>query len=68
MLNRNVSSECFGLPSGASRVAGLTLGSLPLPADPQAEQGRALVQQRVGMLHADPVDLVHAEQQLPGQL
>lgn len=52
-------------PAGGRR---LTLGSLALPARPQAEQGGALVQQRVGVLHADPVDVVHAEVQFAGQL
>lgn len=46
----------------------LTLGPLALPARPQAEQGGALVQQRVWVLHADPVDVVHAEVQFAGQL
>lgn len=45
----------------------LTLGTLALPAHPQAEQGGALVQQRVGVLNTDPVDVIHTEVQLAGQ-
>lgn len=52
----------------ASRVRRLTFGALALPARPQAEQGGALVQQRVGVFNTDPVDVVHTEVQLAGQL
>lgn len=45
----------------------LTLGPFAFPADPQAEQSRTLVQQRIGVLHADPVDVVDTELQLAGQ-
>lgn len=56
--------------SVATQPAGqrLTFGPLALPARPQIEQGGALVQQRVGVLHANPVDVVHAKVQLTGQL
>ena len=46
----------------------LTLGVLAFTGDPEVQQGQALLQQGVGVLHADPVDVVHAELQLPGQL
>lgn len=46
----------------------LTLGVLAFTGDPEVQQGQALLQQGVGVLHADPVDVIHAELQLPGQL
>lgn len=46
----------------------LTLGPLALAGGPQVEQRRALLQQRVGILHADLIDVVHAELKLPRQL
>lgn len=48
--------------------AGLTLGPFAFSAGPQVEQGGALVQQGVGILHTDPVDVVHAKLKLPRQL
>lgn len=46
----------------------LTLGVLAFTGDPEVQQGHALLQQGVGVLHADPVDVLHAELQFPGQL
>lgn len=36
--------------------------------EPQVQQGCTLLQQGVGVFHADSVDVFHAEPQLPGQL
>lgn len=49
-------------------LSGLTVGPPALPGGPQVEQSAALVQQGVGILHTDAVDVVHAEVQLAGQL
>lgn len=46
----------------------LTLCPLALPGGPQVEQRRALLQQRVGILHTDLIDVVHAELKLSCQL
>ena len=46
----------------------LTLCILAFTDDPEVQQGHALLQQGVGVLHADPVDVIHAELQLAGQL
>lgn len=46
----------------------LTLGPLALTGGPQVKQCRALLQQRVGILHADLIDVIHAELKLARQL
>lgn len=46
----------------------LTFGSLALAGGPQVEQGRALLQQRVGILHTDLINVIHAELKLACQL
>lgn len=46
----------------------LTLGPLSLTGGPQVEQRRALLQQRVRILHTDFVDVIHTELQLTCQL
>lgn len=46
----------------------LTLGPFAFSAGPQVQQGGALVQQWVGILHTDPVDVVHAKLKLSRQL
>lgn len=46
----------------------LTLGPLALAGGPQVEQCRALLQQRVGILHTDLIDVIHAELKLACQL
>ncbi len=46
----------------------LTLGPLALAGGPQVEQRRALLQQRVGILHTDLIDVIHAELKLACQL
>lgn len=46
----------------------LTLGVCAFADDPEVQQGCALLQQRVGVFYANPVDVFHAELQLPGQL
>lgn len=46
----------------------LTLGPLALAGGPQVEQCRALLQQRVGILHTDLIDVIHAELKLTCQL
>lgn len=46
----------------------LTLGPLALAGGPQVEQGRALLQQRVRILHTDLIDVIYAELKLTCQL
>lgn len=56
------------VPHRSTAAAPLTLGPFAFSAGPQAEQSRTLVQQRVWILHTDPVDVVHTELELTGQL
>lgn len=46
----------------------LTLGPLAFAGGPQVEQCRALLQQRVGILHTDLIDVIHTELKLACQL
>lgn len=46
----------------------LTFGPLSLAGGPQVEQCRALLQQRVGILHTDLINVIHAELKLACQL
>lgn len=46
----------------------LTVRVFAFTDDPEVQQGHALFQQGVGVFHADPVDVLHAELQLPSQL
>lgn len=45
----------------------LTLGPLAFACGPQVEQRRALLQQRVGILHTDLIDIIHAQLKLTCQ-
>lgn len=63
----------LGLRTGCGKKGVLCLAVLTLCVgaftdDPEVQQGCALLQQRVGVFYADPVDVFHAELQLPGQL
>lgn len=53
---------------GVLSLAVLTLCVAAFTDDPEVQQGCALLQQRVGVFYPDPVDVFHAELQLPGQL
>lgn len=46
----------------------LTLGPLALTSGPQVEQCRALLQQGVGILHTDLIDVIYAKLKLTSQL
>lgn len=46
----------------------LTLGPLALAGGPEVEQRRALLQQRVRILHTYLIDVIHAELKLARQL
>lgn len=46
----------------------LTVCAFAFTDDPEVQQGHTLFQQGVGVFHADPVDVLHAELQLPSQL
>lgn len=46
----------------------LTVRVFAFTDDPEVQQGYTLLQQGVGVFHADPVDVFHTELQLPSQL
>ena len=50
------------------RSRSLTLGPFALTSGPEVEQCRALLQQGVGILHTDLIDIIHTELKLTCQL